>query len=380
MKTVVIGMSGGVDSSVAAYLLKEQGYKVIGLFMQNWDPALNGDLADPFIKEDICQAEIDYEDALKVSQKLEIKLHRVDFIKEYWDKVFQYFLSEYKQGRTPNPDIFCNKYIKFECFLNYALENFNTDYIAMGHYAQVTSNSNGIKMLTRGIDKNKDQTYFLSQLNQEQLNKTLFPVGHLEKKEVRKIALKQNLSTATKKDSTGICFIGERNFGLFLSSYLTDKIGNVLDYKTKEKLTKHKGLFYYTIGQRKGLGIGGDKRFSNKPWIVVGKNVEKNELYVSQNETYLVSNKVEVDTLNLLSDDVDKFKTVQFRYRSKDVNIKIVNILEKDVNNKATKLEVFYDQSLAITPGQAAVFYNESTCLGGGIVKKVFNNQNQLEV
>lgn len=372
-KTVVLGMSGGVDSSVSAYLLKEQGYNVIGLFMKNWDPALNGDLADPFINKEICQAEEDYQDALKVANELGIELHRVDFVKEYWDQVFEYFINEYREGRTPNPDIFCNKYIKFNAFLDYAEKNFNCDYIAMGHYAKIEDRGGKVQ-LVRGDDSNKDQTYFLSQLSEEQISKTLFPVGDLEKSEVRKIADEQNLTTAKKKDSTGICFIGERNFAKFLSSYLVDKSGDVLDYTTGEKVGEHKGLFYYTIGQRRGLGIGGSKTFSADPWFVVGKNLEENTLYVSQDENLLKSNRVVVDTLNILTDDFEEIKSGKFRYRSDDVLITEINKIDDE------RVEVQYETTSAVTPGQALVFYNEDICLGGGIVKQVYRNSERLEV
>ncbi len=367
-KKVIVGMSGGVDSSVSAYLLKEQGYEVEGLFMQNWDPALNNDLADPFIDKDICQAELDYKDAKKVCGDLGIKLHRVNFVKEYWDKVFTYFIEEYKNGRTPNPDIFCNKYIKFESFLNYAIEKFDCDYIAMGHYAR---NKEG--KLLRGFDSNKDQTYFLSQLSKEQLSRTLFPIGDIEKSEVRKIANSLGLATANKKDSTGVCFIGERNFGLFLSSYLNDKPGEIQDFTTGKKVSEHKGLFYYTIGQRKGLNIGGSKEFKNSPWFVVGKDLKKNVLLVSQDEKLLLSNKVSIEKVNFLTNNLKDIKTVKLRYRSKDV---VVNKIE-EVNDN---IYIHYEPTEAVTPGQAIVFYNEEECLGGAIITNVYLNDKKLKV
>ncbi len=373
MAKVIVGMSGGVDSSVSAYLLKKQGYEVEGVFMQNWDPALNNDLADPYIENDICQAQEDYLDAKKVSDKLEIKLHKVDFVKEYWDKVFMYFLEEYKKGRTPNPDIFCNKYIKFEEFMNYAFKNFDCDYIAMGHYAILENEKEGIK-LSRGLDTNKDQTYFLSQLSKKQLEKTLFPIGQLKKEEVRKIAKEQGLITADKKDSTGICFIGERNFGLFLSSYLTDKPGTILDFETKKEVGTHKGLFYYTIGQRKGLNIGGNKEFKPLPWFVVGKNLSTNELYVSQNEEFLNSNNLIAEQINFLEEDYKNIKSIKLRYRSEDVNVS--EIKKIDDNN----IQIFYETTQAVTPGQAVVFYNNQNCLGGAIIKDVYNEDKKLQL
>ena len=229
MKKVVIGMSGGVDSSVAAIILKNQGYDVIGLFMRNWDSSINNDiLGNPDLNNDICPQEQDYNDALEVCKKIGIPLHRVDFVKEYWDYVFTYFLDELKKGRTPNPDIMCNKYIKFDMFVKKALE-LGADYIATGHYARIKDHK-----LLRGIDNNKDQTYFLSQLSKKQLSNVLFPVGDLEKSEVRKIALENDLITAKKKDSTGICFIGERNFTNFLKNYLPNQPGKIVNIETNE--------------------------------------------------------------------------------------------------------------------------------------------------
>lgn len=372
-KKVVVGMSGGVDSSVAAYLLKEQGYEVIGLFMQNWDPALNGDLADPYVDAEICQAQEDFLDAKAVADKLDIELHRVDFVQEYWDNVFKFFLEEYKKARTPNPDILCNKYIKFHAFMNYAFEKFDPDYIAMGHYAQVMHNP---VRLIRGLDENKDQTYFLQQLNKEQLSKTLFPIGHLEKSEVRKIAREQNLATAEKKDSTGICFIGERNFTKFLMSYIETNPGDILDYETKIKVGEHKGLMFYTIGQRRGMGIGGNKAFTNVKWYVCAKDIENNILYVANSNTpeYLYSNNAIIEGINWLGNENDVIKTAKFRYRSKDIKINKYEIVDND------SIRVYYDQADAITPGQACVFYMDEYCLGGGTIEQVFKDDKQLMV
>lgn len=370
MKTVVVGLSGGVDSSVAAALLKEQGYNVIGLFMRNWDSTTNNDfLGNPEIDDDVCSQEKDFQDAQLVADKLGIPLHRVDFIKEYWDNVFTYFLSEYEKGRTPNPDILCNKYIKFDAFAKHA-KQFNPDFIAMGHYARVVHDGDTHTML-RGVDSNKDQTYFLSQLTNEQLSTVLFPVGELNKQEVRDIAHKYDLATKDKKDSTGICFIGERDFNKFLDNYLPSKPGNMVTEDGKV-IAKHAGLMYYTIGQRKGLGIGGSKEFGNEPWFVIGKDLDKNELIVGQgfhHET-LYSDKCIVDDVNLIN--MDKFEgtlecTAKFRYRQSDNDVTI--------RFEGDELVVEYPQGVrAVTPGQAAVFYMGDTCIGGGFIKEVYKD------
>ncbi|EUJ23114.1 tRNA-specific 2-thiouridylase MnmA [Listeria grandensis FSL F6-0971] len=263
---VVVGMSGGVDSSVTAYLLKEQGYDVIGIFMKNWDDT------DEF---GMCTATEDYEDVIRVANQIGIPYYAVNFEKEYWDKVFTYFLEEYKLGRTPNPDVMCNKEIKFKAFLEHA-ESLGADFVATGHYARVETIDNEVKML-RGVDRNKDQTYFLNQLSQAQIQKVMFPLGGMEKPEVRRIAEEAELATAGKKDSTGICFIGERNFKQFLSEYLPAQPGEMKTLGGKV-MGKHDGLMYHTIGQRHGLGIGGD----GDPWFVVGKDLANNVLFVEQ--------------------------------------------------------------------------------------------------
>ncbi len=368
-KRVVLGLSGGVDSSVAAALLLEQGYEVIGLFMRNWDSTTNNDvLGNPTVNDEVCSQEVDYQDAEKVANKLGIPLYRVDFIQEYWDNVFTYFLDEYKKGRTPNPDILCNKYIKFDAFAKHA-EQFNPDFIAMGHYARVEHGEHP-KML-RGIDSNKDQTYFLSQLTEKQLRNTLFPVGDLDKKEVRDIAHKYDLATMDKKDSTGICFIGERDFNKFLNNYLPSKPGNMVTLEG-EIIHKHSGLMYYTIGQRKGLGIGGSNKFGNEPWFVVGKDLDKNELIIGQgfHHPTLYSDSCLVEEVNLIN--LDKFEgvmecTAKFRYRQRDHNVTV----EYVGDNLVVK---FKEDVRAVTPGQAAVFYNGEVCLGGGFIKEVYKD------
>ncbi|SKA84092.1 tRNA (5-methylaminomethyl-2-thiouridylate)-methyltransferase [Clostridium sp. USBA 49] len=362
--TVVIGMSGGVDSSVAALLLKEQGYNVIGIFMKNWDETdENG----------VCTAVDDYEDVRRVCDQIGIPYYSVNFVKEYWDRVFTYFLEEYKKGRTPNPDVMCNKEIKFKAFLDYALK-IGADYIATGHYAQVDFIDNEYKLL-RSVDSNKDQTYFLCQLNQYQLSKTMFPVGHLKKTELRDIAAKYGLKTATKKDSTGICFIGERNFHKFLSNYLPAKPGEIKTL-TGQTVGKHDGLMYYTLGQRKGLGIGGIG--TGEPWFVVDKDLNKNILYVVQGENHpaLYSYGLEACDLNWISNNkpTGTFScTAKFRYRQPDQNV-ILNI--KD-NGRCDV--VFEKPQRAITPGQAVVFYKDEVCLGGGTIDLIYKTEKEAK-
>ncbi len=363
-KKVIIGMSGGVDSSVAAILLKEQGYDVEGLFMRNWDAAINNDiLGNPTLNENICPQEQDYNDALKVCEEIGIPLHRIDFVKEYWDYVFTYFLDELKKGRTPNPDIMCNKYIKFDYFIREA-KRLGADYIATGHYAKIKDGK-----LCRSKDTNKDQTYFLSQLSAEQLENVLFPLGDIDKSEVREIAKKYNLTTATKKDSTGICFIGERNFKNFLKNYLPNQPGDIVNIDNEEVLGKHIGLMYYTIGQRRGLDIGG---YENR-MFVVGKNLEKNILYVALGEDndYLLSDSCIVEMVNFNGDERPSECTAKFRYRASDYPVKIEYL---DDGN----LLVRYDNIKSVTPGQACVLYLGERCLGGGIIKEVRKNEEKL--
>ena len=364
MKKVIVGISGGVDSAVSAYLLKKEGYDVEGLFMRNWDSSLNNDInGNPTLNNNICTQEQDYNDALEVCNKLGIKLHRIDFVKEYWDYVFTYFLDELKKGRTPNPDIMCNKYIKFDMFKKEA-DKLGADYIATGHYARMKDG-----YLYRGIDENKDQTYFLSQVSKEKLNNVIFPIGNLIKKDVRKIAHEQGLIVADKKDSTGICFIGERNFKEFLTNYLPNQEGNIVDIDTNKILGKHVGLMYYTIGQRRGLDIGGnDKRL-----YVVGKDLEKNILYVSLGEDtkYLQTDEALIEDVNLISDKRVTKCTAKFRYRQKDIDVDLEYL---DNGN----IIVRYDNVKSVTPGQACVFYLGEECLGGGTIKEVRKNGKKL--
>ncbi|CCY45061.1 tRNA-specific 2-thiouridylase MnmA [Clostridium sp. CAG:1193] len=361
---VVIGMSGGVDSSVAAYLLKKQGYEVIGLFMRNWDASVNNDImGNPTLNNNICPQEQDYNDAKEVCKKLDIPLHRVDFVKEYWEYVFTYFLDELKNGRTPNPDIMCNKYIKFDLFIKEA-KKLGATYIATGHYARMKDGK-----LLRGVDLNKDQTYFLSQLTHEQLENVLFPVGDLNKPEVREIAKELGLNTATKKDSTGICFIGERNFKEFLKNYLPNIKGDIINIETNEKVGEHIGLMYYTIGQRRGLDIGGtkDKLFT------VGKDLNKNILYVAigEDNEYLYSDSCIINEVNFNCDERPTKCTAKFRYRQNDYPVTLTYL-------DSNEILVKYDGVKSVTPGQACVLYDGEVCLGGGIIKEVRKNNKKL--
>jgi tRNA-uridine 2-sulfurtransferase len=364
-KKVIIGLSGGVDSSVAAYLLLKDGYDVEAVFMRNWDSATNQDLkGNPTTFDEMCEQEKDYQDALEVAHKLGIKLHKVDFIDDYWDRVFSYFLSEYKKNRTPNPDVLCNNEIKFKAFVDYA-QKFNPDYIAMGHYAQVDLTKD-YPMLLRAFDHNKDQTYFLSQLKEEQLEKVMFPIGHLDKREVRKIALEQGLATATKKDSTGICFIGERHFNAFLSNYLPAQPGQMkrLD---GTYVKDHRGLMNYTIGQRKGLGIGGSKEEIGA-WYVVGKDLKTNTLYVEPdfNHPHLFSDEALITDVIWRGPKFDGQMTAKFRYRQKDNDVTIQWVDDETIR-------VFYPQKVrAITPGQVCAFYQDEVCLGSGFIQEAY--------
>ena len=357
MKKVVVGISGGVDSSVAALLLKQQGYEVIGLFMRNWDSTINNDyLGNPNLNNDICPQEKDYNDALAVCQKLDIPLHRIDFVKEYWDYVFTYFLDELKKGRTPNPDVMCNKYIKFDLFVKEA-EKLGADYIATGHYAKVIDGQ-----LYKANDKNKDQSYFLAYVNKDMFKKVIFPLQDLTKPEIRKIASIYDLITANKKDSTGICFIGERNFTKFLENYLPNIPGKIVNIETNEVVGEHIGLMYYTLGQRRGLNLGG---FKNKSYVAK-KDIENNILYIATGDEnkYLYSNEAIIEDFNFLTDKKITNCTCKFRYRQADIKCS-VEYLE---NNK---IKVIYDKAKAVTPGQFCVLYDGDLCLGGGIIEKV---------
>ena len=367
---VMLGLSGGVDSAVAAYLLKEQGYEVICCFMRNWDSMANNDvLGNPTVDDNMCPQEKDYQDACKVAESLGLPMMRIDFVKEYWDNVFTYFLNEYEKGRTPNPDIFCNKYIKFNAFYNFAKKN-NCDMIAMGHYAKRVD-KDGKTYLYKAKDLNKDQTYFLSQISLNQLKSCLFPLGDITKDKVREIAHKLNLiSVEDKKDSTGICFIGERNFKQFLQNYIPAKKGNIVDIATNRVLGIHDGVMYYTLGQRKGLGIGGIKGEVAKGWFVCKKDVKNNILYVAsgKEDEHLFSDTCIVNEINLFNGKIEDNTHIyaKFRYRQKDLGVTLFN------NEDGTITLKFDDYYKAVTPGQACVLYDGDICLGGGIIDKVY--------
>ncbi len=351
-KRVVIGMSGGVDSSVAAYLLKEQGYDVVGLFMNNWED------------DGVCTAADDWDDVRAVCGKLAIPYYSVDFSRQYRERVFAYFLEEYKNNRTPNPDVLCNREIKFGPFADYA-KRLGADYIATGHYCDISHD--GDTQLLVAADANKDQTYFLNQVRTEQLKDVIFPLGKLKKDEVRAIAEKMGMVTAKKKDSTGICFIGERNFRNFLKSYLPMQAGDIVDLSGK-KVGRHIGLAYYTLGQRRGLGIGGVSGVDGDRWYVVEKRVKDNLLVVSSGEgEELLSDGMVGSSINWIGQapDSEFTCTAKFRYRQKAEPARVE--WSKD------KLTVHFNRpQRAVTPGQFAVFYDGSRCLGGAVIESTF--------
>ncbi len=351
-------MSGGVDSSLSAVLLVQQGYDVQGVFMQNWDD-----------DDEFCTARQDYKDALAVCRKVGISLKTINFAREYWDNVFEHFLKEYASGRTPNPDILCNKEIKFKAFLHWAKDQ-GADYIATGHYVRAQQKNKSYQ-LVRGVDDNKDQSYFLYTVGQEALSQSLFPIGGMKKSEVRNLAKKNGLHVFSKKDSTGICFIGERKFNEFLSEYLPNSPGKISS-DSGEVLGSHQGLMYYTIGQRQGLGIGGRKNSKEGAWYVIDKNLKENELIIGQGHDHpaLFFNTLyasQVSWIQESSPSTDITCTAKVRYRQNDIPC-YVQTLEDN------KLRVHFTKPVrAITPGQAVVFYQNEICLGGATIDFISN-------
>ncbi|PVZ71498.1 tRNA 2-thiouridine(34) synthase MnmA [Pelagibaculum spongiae] len=355
-KKVIIGMSGGVDSSVSALLLKQAGYEVHGLFMKNWEE----DDTDEY-----CSATTDLSDARAVCEKIDIPLHTINFAAEYWDNVFDHFLDEYRAGRTPNPDILCNKEIKFRAFLDHAIDALGADYIATGHYVRRGNDAQGKACLLRGLDNNKDQSYFLHALSSDQLEKVLFPVGELEKPKVRELALEHDLITHNKKDSTGICFIGERRFTDFLKKFIPAQPGEIITPEG-DVIGKHEGLMYYTLGQRQGLGIGGMKDSSDEPWFAATKDLENNRLTAVQghNHPLLMSKGLIASKISWVNVEQISYPlrcTAKTRYRQPDQACTV----ELEGDNLRV---VFDEQQRAVTPGQSVVFYLDDQCLGGSVI------------
>ena len=357
MGHITVGMSGGVDSAVAASILVEQGHDIEGLFMKNWEE-----------DSEYCNAEEDYKDALQVCDTLDIPLRSVNFAKEYWDRVFQHFLDEYRSGRTPNPDILCNTEIKFKEFLNFA-KDLGADKIATGHYVR-NKEVDGRVQLLKGMDLGKDQSYFLYGLNQKQISSTLFPIGDLKKPNVRERAEKLGFDNFDKKDSVGICFIGERDFKEFLQQYIPAQPGIIVTSRGT-KVGDHDGLMYYTLGQRKGLGIGGGHGDGEGAWYVLDKDLENNELIVGQGHDHagLYQKRLTASDLHWTSGVAPEFVNLnaKIRYRAKDAPCRIT-----DLNDTKISIE-FEEPRFAIAPGQSVVFYSENICLGGAIIDKAFN-------
>ncbi len=360
-KNIIVGMSGGVDSSVTALQLLEQNHQVTGLFMKNWEE----DDGTSY-----CTAMEDLADAQQVCDKLGIELKTVNFAAEYWNEVFEVFLAEFKAGRTPNPDILCNKHVKFKAFLNYAIEDLGADYIATGHYARVAE-KNGEFFLLKGLDPNKEQSYFLYTLGQKQLSRTLFPIGHLYKQEIRALAKKAGFDNYKKKDSTGICFIGERKFTEFLHRYLPTQPGE-MHTPEGQTIARHSGLMYYTLGQRQGLGIGGVKNALDEPWYVLEKDLDNNILIVGQGHDHplMLHKTLEAGQLDWCSNKTltePLHCSAKTRYRQTDQTCRL-----EPLGNDRCKA-VFDLPQRAITPGQSVVFYDSEICLGGGIIESKTN-------
>ena len=361
-KHIIVGMSGGVDSSVTALTLLEQGHKVTGLFMKNWEED-DG--------TEYCTAMQDLADAQQVADTLGIELKTVNFAAEYWDEVFEVFLSEFKAGRTPNPDILCNKHVKFKAFLDYAIEDLGAEFIATGHYARVREQDGEFQLL-KGLDPGKEQSYFLYAMGQKALSRTLFPIGHLHKTEIRAMADKAGFANSRKKDSTGICFIGERKFREFLERYLPHQPGEMCTPEGKY-IGKHHGLMYYTLGQRQGLGIGGVKDAPDEPWFVLEKDLENNVLIVGQGHDHplMLHNTLEAGQLDWCGSQplTQTLRcAAKTRYRQPDQDCVVEPI------DDGTRVKVRFDeQQRAITPGQSVVFYQGEVCLGGGIIESKAN-------
>ncbi len=374
---VMVGLSGGVDSAVAAYLLKEQGYEVVGGFMRNWDALANNDyLGNPTLGESQCPQEKDYYDAMAVAEKLGIPLLRADFVKEYWDHVFTYFLDEYKKGRTPNPDVFCNKYIKFDSFWQFAKSQ-GCDMIAMGHYAK-KGEVDGVEYLYKALDKNKDQSYFLSQINEEQIRSCLFPLAEVDKPTVRRLAHELGLeSVMDKKDSTGVCFIGERNFRQFLRNYFPATKGKVVEAATGKVIGEHQGVLYYTLGQRHGLGIGGISGEKEGAFFIFKKDVKNNILYVARSDESwrLESDECLVKEINWIGPKpVGPIEVgVKFRYRQPDQYCTLT------FEGEDVRLH-YHAPVNAVTPGQIAVFYDGERMLGGGKIEATYRKGERTDL
>jgi tRNA-specific 2-thiouridylase len=359
---VIVGLSGGVDSAVSALLLQQQGYRVEALFMKNWEED---------DREDYCSAAEDLADAEAVCARLGIELHSVNFSAEYWDRVFAHFLDEYRAGRTPNPDVLCNREIKFRAFLDHARERLDADFIATGHYVQKRPLDGDRAELLRGRDANKDQSYFLYAIDGSQIARSLFPVGHLEKPEVRTLAEQAGLPVFAKKDSTGICFIGERKFRDFLQRFLPAQPGEI-ETLDGERIGEHGGLMYYTLGQRQGLGIGGLKQAGEAPWFVVDKDLERNVLIVAQGHDHpalfrRICRIGQLHWINPLEVDLPMSLGAKIRYRQADQPCRLIEI-------DGDRAVVVFDQpQRAVTPGQALVFYRGEVCLGGGTIEQAWN-------
>ncbi len=353
MNHVVVGMSGGVDSSVAAYLLKQQGFDVVGVFMKNWEED---------DEDGVCTSTADYADVRSVCETIGIPYYTVNFAAEYRERVFSYFLDEYRKGRTPNPDVLCNCEIKFKAFLDFALKT-GAGLLATGHYCRLSED----KLLLRGADRGKDQSYFLAGLKREQLERVVFPIGDLRKTEVREIAKQNGFSNALKKDSTGVCFIGERNFKKFLMQYLPAQRGDMVDEHGR-KIGTHDGLMYYTLGQRRGLGIGGRNDGTGESWFVIGKDLDRNLLIVQQGEhEELYSTSLDAHRVNWIGGAAPDRRfacTAKFRYRQPDQGVRVT------VSGEGAHVD-FERPQRAVTPGQWVVFYQGETCLGGGPIDVV---------